>query len=485
MNKTESFSNEIIKLSINGQIHEIDQHLVKKPLAQYLRENARLVGTKIVCAEGDCGACTVLVQKPNQNNYTYINSCIAPVFLFHHCSIITIEGLAHDEELSEVQKKMVEFHGGQCGFCTPGMTCAMACLTEDSLQLNQKITEKKAKNYLTGNLCRCTGYEPIINAATHIDVSQWRPLTERYPQVFQQEKIDNFTSEFIDPVTEQKSKVIFTTDLQTVLQIKNENPNIKLLAGATDLGVVVNKGKLDLSEVVSLQYIDELGNLKDESQGTIVGATVTLTQFENFIVKSHPELKSLLHVFASPQIKNQGTVVGNIMNGSPIGDTIPALMSLDAILHLQSINSRRDIPLREFYLGYKKMDILPNEICIGLTIPKHDQFWHFKFYKQSMRKDLDISAVTFSAAFQVKNSQIEQARIVFGGVGPVVSAIPEIEKIFISKQWQHDLFEQAADEVLNFIHPMDDLRGSKEYRKQLCRQLLLKCFYDLNLEIQP
>lgn len=472
-----------IELAINGKIISVDKHLIKKPLALFLRENLHLTGTKIVCAEGDCGACTVLVQKPNQTELTYINSCIAPVFLFHHCSIITIEGLAHDQQLSEVQQKMVEYHGGQCGFCTPGMTCALASLTEDCKNANQEITEKKAKNYLTGNLCRCTGYEPIINAATHIQTKKWQNLTERYPQPFQQRKIKNFSTEFQDPITEKKSKIIFTTSLQEALQLKNSTPQIRLLAGATDVGVVVNKGKLDLNEVLSLQYIPELSQIKVTNDGFSIGAAVTLSEFENFIHKHHPELKNLLHVFASPQIKNQGTVVGNLMNGSPIGDTIPALMALDACLHFESVTGPRTVQLKDFYLGYKKFDLLENEICTSFSIPNHHSGWHFKFYKQSLRKDLDISSVTFAAAFEIVDGQIINSRIVFGGVGPTVRRFVEIENELNNQRFVIDVFSKAAQEIPKYIQPLSDLRGSKEYRLKLASQLVLKSYYDLVTEI--
>lgn len=473
-----------IELAINGNTITVDKHLIKKPLAMYLREHLNLTGTKIVCAEGDCGACTVLVQKPNQSEFTYINSCIAPVFLFHHCSIITIEGLAKDHQLSEVQQKMVDYHGGQCGFCTPGMTCAMACLAEDCKKSGLIITEKKAKNYLTGNLCRCTGYEPIINAATHIQIEKWQNLTERYPQPFQQDEIKNFYSEFQDPLSEQKSKIFFTTSLHEALELKNTNPRIRLLAGATDVGVIVNKGKLDLNEVLSLQYIPELSEIKETSDGLTVGAAITLSEFEKFIVQFHPELKNLLHVFASPQIKNQGTVVGNLMNGSPIGDTIPALMALDTCLHFESVSGQRNVLLKDFYLGYKKLDLFKNEICTGFTIPQHHQNWRFKFYKQSLRKDLDISSVTYAAAFEMSNNEIIQSRIVFGGVGPTVQRIPEIENQLNNQLFEVETFNKISKEISKYIHPLSDLRGSKEYRLKLASHLILKSYYDLVPEIE-
>ena len=359
----------------------------------------------------------------------------------------------------------------------------MACLTEDCKNSNQEITEKKAKNYLTGNLCRCTGYEPILQAATHIDLNQWKSLTERYPQPFQQVEFKNFWTEFQDLLTEQKSKIYFVASINEAVKIKNSNPEVHLLAGATDVGVIVNKGKLNLKEVLALQYIPELNDLKETADGLYVGAAVTLSDFEKFIIEFHPELKNLLHVFASPQIKNQGTVVGNLMNGSPIGDTIPALMALDTCLHFQSIDGQRNVDLKDFYLGYKKFNLLANERCTGFTIPRHHLNWHFKFYKQSLRKDLDISSVTFAAAFEFSNQQILQSRIVFGGVGPTVQRINQLEEVFDNNFFAFETFQQASDKVQTTIHPLTDLRGSKEYRIKLARQLILKAYYDLKEEL--
>lgn len=470
-----------IHLTINGVEHQVHGDEAFLPLAQFLRYQAHLPGTKVVCAEGDCGACTVLVARWNENQWTSfqtLNSCIAPVYLFDLCSIVTVEGLAMEDELSEVQNKMREFHGGQCGYCTPGMVCSLSGLADSCSQNNTAITEKKARNHLTGNLCRCTGYEPILNSAMNIDLKKWTPLATRYLKKSQQEAFQKISADTIHIEGSQK-KVFSPVELQEAISLKEQYPQLRIVSGATDLGVLHNKGKFFLDHVLVLNRIADLAKLESTPQGLWIGSRTSLTDFENFVEKEQPELSRLMRIFASPQIKNQGTLAGNVLNGSPIGDSIPALLTLNAEVHLRSATGSRVVPLTSFYKAYKSFDLQPDEICTGIFIPTLGKSWTTKFFKVSLRKDLDISAVTFAAALKIENQKILEARIALGGVGPTVIRLLDLEKDFAGAPFSEDTFKSVGKKVRSLIKPISDLRASEEYRLTVAENLFHKCYIEL------
>ncbi|WP_374074677.1 xanthine dehydrogenase small subunit [Bdellovibrio bacteriovorus] len=473
-----------IHLLINGVEHTVRGDEAFLPLAQYLRYHAHLPGTKVVCAEGDCGACTSLVARWNQDSWSSfqtLNSCIAPVYLFDLASVVTVEGLAMEEELSEVQIKMREFHGGQCGYCTPGMVCALSGLAESCSQKKTPITEKKARNHLTGNLCRCTGYEPILNSALHMDLKKWRPLAERYLLPAEQTKFQKLFADDISLEAPNK-KAYLPKFLSEALEIKAQNPQVRIVSGATDLGVLHNKGKSFLDQVLVVNRIPDMGKMESTEKGLWVGAKVSLTEFENFAEESHPELSRLMRIFASPQIKNQGTLLGNVLNGSPIGDSIPGLLALNAEVHLLSKKGARVVPLTSFYKAYKSFDLLPEEIATGILIPHLQDSWRFKFYKVSLRKDLDISAVTFAAALRMDDDNILEARIALGGVGPTVVRLADIEKDLTGSKFSEQLFKTAGKNARKHIKPISDLRATEDYRLNVAENLFHKCFVELREE---
>lgn len=485
MNSSE-MRNEI-HVFINGVETQVSSDQAFLPLAQYLRAEANLPGTKIVCAEGDCGACTVLVSRwtaQGWSDFQTLNSCIAPVYLFDLCSIITVEGLAQEEELSEVQANMREHHGAQCGYCTPGIVCALSGLADSCADKNKALTEKKVRNHLTGNLCRCTGYEPILSSAMSIDLTKWTSLKARYLVPVDTQKLEHLAKTATQILAPNKTASA-PTDLLTAIELKATTPELRIVAGATDLGVLHNKGKFFLDQVLILNRIPELSKIERTAQGVWVGAQVTLTQVENFCEDSYPELSRLLHIFASPQIKNQGTLLGNILNGSPIGDSLPALLVLEAELHLTSTRGKRVVPLTSFYKGYKFFDIQPDEIAVGLSIPNLQKGFTSKFYKVSLRKDLDISAVTFAGLFKIENSMISEARLALGGVGPTVVRLPDLEKDLAGAKFSEAVFQNAGKKARSLIKPISDLRATDQYRLQVTENLFQKCYEELNQELTP
>jgi xanthine dehydrogenase small subunit len=477
--------NKIIT-TLNSKRIEIDGENAFMTLANYIRGNESLTGTKVVCAEGDCGACTVLLARNTGSdgklNFKAVNSCIIPLYLIDGAQVVTVEGLKKEgKELHPVQEAMVENYGAQCGYCTPGFICAMAELAEVAKSENEGITEKKAKNYLTGNLCRCTGYKPIIEAAMKIDLNKMELLKDRFHNskwLLEMKKINNTPL----LMTFNQSIVFLPVTLDQALKAKSENQDLKLVGGSTDIGVTINKGKMITPKVMALYHVEELKVITHDSSFVTVGATATLFELERYIEKLIPELSDLLHIFASPQIKNQGTLVGNIVNGSPIADTIPFLMASDSEVVLKSVKGQRVVLLKDFYLGYKMLDMNPSEIVMAIKIPRLKPNEIIRLYKVSMRKDLDISAVTFAGIIEFDLDKIKNARFAIGGVAATVLRLNDIEKNTLGMNFERETFEKITKLIPTMISPITDLRASKEYRMKLAQNLFLKFYDEINAE---
>jgi xanthine dehydrogenase small subunit len=468
-----------IVTKINEKLVEIEIEGAFSNLAEFLRVKSDLPGTKVVCGEGDCGACTVLVGKEigadGKLIYKTVNSCILPLYLLDGAHVVTVEGLKNKNELSPVQEKMVKCHGSQCGYCTPGFICSMTWMTEKLKTEEKEITEKRAKNFLTGNLCRCTGYQPIIDAALSVDMSKVELLKDKYHDEEFLKTVKAIKKESL-VLSDKNLNIILPVTIEEALLIKEVEPKLKIVAGNTDLGVMANKGKGINLNVMSLTHIQELKNINLTSEYITVGATTTLSEFEDFIEDHVVEFKNLLHIFASPQIKNQGTLIGNVLNASPIGDTIPFLMAMNAIVVIESTRESREVVISEFYIGYKKLDLKENEIVTQIKIPRLNKHQKISLFKISMRKDLDISAVTFAGVVEIKAKKIVDIRLAYGGVGPTVIRLNKLESDLIGLEFNEETFNNAAKEVVKYITPLSDLRASREYRL-LVAQNFVKKFY--------
>lgn len=461
-----------VLLYINGKRHLISGDAATQTLSEYLRKSCRLTGTKIVCAEGDCGACTVL-QSSNHATFHAINSCIKPLYLLDCSHIITIEGVEKNGELHPLQQAMIDEHGSQCGFCTPGFVMALAGFFETK----RSVTEKRIKNCLTGNLCRCTGYKGIIKAACQLANQKCDSLAERYHSEAIVEDIRKHRKEAL--LIEGSESIIHApTTLQDACTIKQQHSTI--VASATDLGVRINKQDMNPNHVISLHLIDELYRLEEKNNELSVGARVTLTELEKHIEEKIPAFADFLKIFASPQIKNTGTLVGNVANASPIADTPPFLLITDATLEIASTAGTRSININDFYLGYKKIDLRADEIITAIRIPIPPASDIIKCYKVSQRKDLDISCV--NAAFRLtltKNNLIEKMRIAYGGVAPTSCRLKNIETFMQGKPFTPETIEQAALMMASEITPISDVRGSAAFRMQLSQNLLRKFYAEV------
>lgn len=464
---------------LNGKRQEVGAGQAAMMLGDYLRYEKNLPGTKIVCAEGDCGACSVLryfphAQGTDANNYLPINSCITVVANLDGSSLVTIDALKEKAELHEAQRAMVECHGSQCGFCTPGFVIALTGLVEEKISRKEtSLIPQEAKNCMTGNLCRCTGYQPIIDAALTMDLQKTESVKKRF---FTDHQRDMLNENFKTGVALESDNFSYAApkSIKEALDYLAANPDARIVGAATDLGVVHNKRKITLNKLLSLHLIAELYEMNMKNNVVTIGARVTLTEFRHLIKDQCSELANYLDVFASPQIKNLATVVGNVANASPIGDLPPALLALNASV---IINGKQEILLSEFFLAYRKTALKAGEIITGIkfTLPKADS--DFKLYKNANRKDLDISAVNLAIHVEWKDKTkkaIQEITIAAGGVAATPLRL-KLTEDFLKK----NLDIEAAVKILHSeFKPLSDVRATGAYRHVLIENFFRRFFND-------
>ena len=464
---------DYIALYINGKKHEVRGSDIFLPLSRYLREILGLVGTKIVCSEGDCGACSILVSTSSDDpEFLSVNSCISPVYGNDGRHIVTIEGLPQDGKLHPIQDAFVKKNGAQCGFCSPGFIISLADLYEH----HENVDERKVKNYLTGNLCRCTGYKDIIESALSVDKSRLYSLKKRF---LTGEFLKDSKNELSKPVLIKNEVILYSPlTLSDALSFLKDNPEAHILSSATDVGVLVNKGMIFPKVILNLSLIGEIRKIELTKDIVKIGAGITLREVQSFCEKTHPEFSEYLNYFASPQIKNRGTLVGNVANGSPIGDTLPFLSVMDAVIVLSSSGGQRKVKLSNFYKGYKDFDINEGELLIAIELPLIAKNSILKLYKVSNRKDLDIATVNAAFLFNVEKNKISDIKISYGGVGPIVMRAFKAEKKMSNMEISESNFLTMSEEIKSEFSPISDVRASKEYRTQVIGNLLKKVYSD-------
>lgn len=474
-----------VLIYLNGERKIVRGKDVFLPLSNFLRYELRLTGTKVVCAEGDCAACTVMRSNPEPKAkggfgaFQSVNSCIAPVGLFDGAHLVTVEGLQEGSAPSEVQKKMIECHGGQCGFCTPGFVMAITNLFEHC----EKPDEKKTKNYLTGNLCRCTGYAPILKAAASVDPLKIVRLRDRYLKpATNRDLLNGAKSSF--RVEDGERIFLGPRTLREAARMLASEKGTRILGSATDLGVQCNKERIRLDRVLTLHRIPELQELKSNRSEISVGGSVDLTRLEKLAESKIPAFGEFLRLFASLPIKNAATLCGNIANGSPIADTLPFLFLMEAKLEIVSLRGKRVVPITEFYKGYKKTDLRAGEIIARIRIPIPPEEARLKLYKVSQRRDLDISAVNagFLILMNAKGT-VQSIRIAYGGVAATTLRLPKTERFLLKKKPEASLLAEAGGILQSEITPLSDARGEAAFRRKVSERLFRKFFVDEGLSL--
>jgi len=467
-----------IKFYLNGELQVVKGADAFLTLSDYLRYKKFLTGTKVVCAEGDCGACTILKAHPKPGaqekvSFASINSCIGLVAQMDSSFLLTVEGLNNSEQEHPVQTCMIKSNGSQCGYCTPGFVMAMAAMFERTKDIDERIT----KNYLTGNLCRCTGYQPIIDASLEVAASPAaKNLFGQFSKKYLSKKVltELRAWQKEDISIEHDNKTFYSPS--SLKSFFKKTRNFRVLGATTDLGVLNNKGRIELLSLISLQHIPELYEIKVVDGRVRVGARVTLSELRRFLEKkTQIRLAEFFDLFASPQIKNVATLAGNVANASPIADTPPFLLALNATQTLISSKGSRNCSLEDFYLSYKKTLLKPNEIIgsIEFDLPAPTDF--IKFYKTSQRKDLDISTVNM-ALYVSRSSKKPTVRLALGGVADKPLRLKSFEKLYKKEPNNIDGLIQA---VQSEIQPLSDLRGSQGYRRVLIENILRSFLRDV------
>lgn len=418
-------------------------------LLDWLREDRGLTGTKEGCNEGDCGACTIMVT--DEDGAKALNSCILFLPQLHGKAVRTVEGASGPNgEAHPVQQAMVDLHGSQCGFCTPGFVMSMVA--------GHATGATDHDTQLAGNLCRCTGYAPIIRAA---QAAEDQPVP-----VWVKDK----------PVASPSSSPLLPTSSDDLAKAYADHPEATLVAGATDVGLWVTKQLLDLDPVIFLNRCDDLKQITITDRELRFGAMVDMNRMGDALVDLHPSYAEMIRRYASVQVRHAATVGGNIANGSPIGDNPPALIALDATLHLRRGDTRRQLPLEEFFLDYGKQDRVPGEFVEAVSFPR--QADRLKCYKLSKRFDQDISAVCGCFNITVSDGTVTQARIAFGGMAGIPKRATHVETAIIGKPWTHATVKAALPRFAEDFAPLTDMRASATYRLETAKALLERYFHE-------
>ncbi len=471
-------TSNIIEFILNNKIHKIVNPDPNETILNFIRIKLKKTGTKEGCAEGGCGACTIVLGELTNNNIQYkaINACIAFLPMLNGKQLILVEDLVSDDgKLHPVQDAMIKFHGSQCGFCTPGFVMSMFAMYKN----NNSLTNEIIKDSLSGNLCRCTGYRPIINAAKSlnkkIDNDHFKKLKKKTINLLKKIKIKDIE------VENNNKKYFAPKTISELKKILKKESQLKFLSGGTDVSLEITKARKEIKKILYLNSIKELDFIKNRNNEIEVGAGTSLLKFEKYIKKFYPDFEIILKRYGSVQIRNVGTIAGNIATASPIGDTLPLLLSLDAKIILDGARKRISMPLNKFFVSYRKTKLKKGQFIYSVKIPIYKKNI-FKAYKISKRFDDDISSVCASFNVEIYKNQIKKIMIAYGGMSEIPKRAIYTEKILINSNFSENNFYKATKTLEKDYRPIDDMRASKSYRMEVAKNLLMKCFLEVKNE---
>ena len=479
----------VIEFILNGEIKRIDALDPTLTVLRYLREIERLTGSKEGCAEGDCGACTAVVADIQSGGLRYraVNTCIQLVGMLDGKALITIEHLKTDHHLHPVQQAMVDHHASQCGFCTPGFVMSLFAGYQEELKPERNVID----TLLAGNLCRCTGYTAIINAAEkalgprvgkNCFAARERQLIDQLRQIKHGEDVH---------VESDGRRYIAPNSIDKLARLLRRYPKATLVAGATDVGLFVTKQHRRLDTLIDLGKVKELARISHNKNGLRLGAAVTYESAQPELAALYPGLNELIRRLGSVQVRNLGTIGGNIATASPIGDMPPALIAAGATLRLRQGSETREIPLEDFFISYGRQDRRPSEFVESVYIPKPKAHGILKVYKVSKRFDQDISSLCGAFHLTFDNAagprKISSARICFGGMAGTPLRARDCEQFLVGKRWSEDIAAEAACILKNEYEPISDWRASADYRiaaaGNLLRRFLLETTTGKDLQL--
>ncbi|MBV8503031.1 MAG: xanthine dehydrogenase small subunit [Paucibacter sp.] len=464
-----------------GQVREVQGLPVTTTVLQYLRDHVHCTGTKEGCAEGDCGACTVIVGElvDGELKLSNVNSCTQFLPTLDGRALITVEDLGSSQDPNPVQQALVECHGSQCGFCTPGFVMSLQACYENH---GQRPSRQQIADALSGNLCRCTGYRPILDAGQRMyELPERRldrapiasalaglqqPLHYAAPNPAFGARVDHFHA---------------PRSLDELAALREAQPQARMLAGSTDIGLWVNKQFRDLGDLIYIGQVAELRAIRRDAQGLWIGAAATLEEAWSALVDLEPHLRELWLRFASPPVRQAGTLGGNVANGSPIGDGAPALIALGAQIVLRRGSAQRRMKLEDFYLDYMKNALQPGEFVEALAVPPANG-WRVRAYKIAKRYDSDISAVCAALSIQLDAGIVRGARFAFGGMAATVRRAARAEAAVVGQPWTESTLSLAISALANDFKPLTDMRASAAYRQKVAGSLLKRLWLETRAE---
>ncbi|MEI8030379.1 MAG: xanthine dehydrogenase small subunit [Comamonadaceae bacterium] len=452
-----------------GQIVRLSNIAPTRTLLEVLREDLNSSGTKEGCNEGDCGACTVVLAEAvgGRVKYSAVNSCIRLAHSVDRMAVWTVEDLAApDGTLHPAQTAMVQCHSSQCGFCTPGFVMSLFAMYQNHVCRGETITRELAQEELSGNLCRCTGYRPILDAAQQMAQLPLVPVDET--ALLKQLKLLAPDQSSLDTRDSYQSP----TTLRNLLAIRAAQPQAQLVAGCTDVGLWINKIHMQFDKVIDLTRVRELQRIESYPNHLAIGAAVKLGDAFAALVAERPQLHNFASRFAGLPVRNSGTLGGNIANGSPIGDSMPLLIALQANVVLMSVRGHREMPLEQLYTGYRKNVIAADEILAWIKVPKATAGELLRVYKISKRFEDDISAVCLAVKLQLGGQKIVSASIGVGGVAATPARASKTETLLRGQAWSQATAQLASTALRNEFSPISDMRASSAYRMQVLGNLL-------------
>ncbi len=462
-----------VQFIFENKLIELENPDPNQTILNFIRDKLKKTGTKEGCAEGGCGACTIVLGELENKKIKYkaINSCISFTPTLHGKQLIVVENLvSKNGTYHPVQEAMAKYHASQCGFCTPGFVMSIFAMSK-----NKKNNNKDdIKDAISGNLCRCTGYRPIIDAAKNIK--------KKYSDEFYKnsKKTINLLKKIHSKsiIIENKDKKYFApktiNDLRTIIQ---KNPDSDFLSGGTDLSLKVTKDRQEIKKIINLNNIKELNFIKIKNNEIIFGSATPLIEVEKFILKYYPDFNNILRRYGSVQIRNVGTIGGNIATASPIGDTLPLLLSLNAKIIIQTKKGNKQIFLNNFFIKYRKTKLKKGEFIKSIIIPIYKNH-NFKAYKISKRFDDDISSVCASFNLKIKDQRIQDVAIAYGGMAEIPKRAKNCENFLKNSEFSEDIFEKAKNLLKKDFNPISDMRASKKYRLEVAENLLVKFFIE-------
>ena len=459
----------MIEFLLNEEYVALDDFPADQTVLDYLRIHRNRCGTKEGCASGDCGACTVAIAEvvDDQLRYRSLNSCITFIGSLHGKQLITVEDLAQGDELHAVQQALVECHASQCGFCTPGFVMSLFALFKTQISVDRHGVETA----LAGNLCRCTGYRPIVEAGLMACNNVAEDQFDRHK--------NTIISKLKEIPTHTRTESFVIPD--SIGQLANtllEDSEFQIFCGSTDLALEATQNLHNLPKLVSVGNVKELNRVEQDENEFRIGAAVRYEDCAELLVNEWPDLAEVFLRLGSLPIRNQGSIGGNVANASPIGDMPPVLMALNAKLGLRLGNEKRIVPIDEFFTGYRKTVLRSGEFISTIYIPKNRNSRLF-VYKNSKRIDDDISTCLGAFLIDFSDEKINQARIAFGGMAAVTKRALVLENALVNTSFSSETLRKARESVSLDFQPIDDVRASADYRIAVAKGFISRLFLEL------